>query len=415
MTQDVLSTPRAGRRLRVAIFHTLPPGGARRALFELVRRSSASVEYHLHEVDLGRAERWPHLVGHQALGPFVHTVTRHRLVAAPRLGPIARVADIETMQLLQRRLARVLDAGRYDAILVSHEQFTSSPSILRWLRTPTVYLCQEPRRRSFEAEAAGPHMSGPLGPAARSYERVLRRRDIEAARAAGTLVTNSRYTAGYVSRAYGRGALVCHLGVDETVLRSAEPSRPRRNTVLSVGALDPAKGHDLVVEALGRVPRSARPALDIVHERGHDDVAVELRARASALGVDITFHRAVPDTRLAELYASARATVCAARLEPFGLTAIESLSCGTPVVAVSEGGFPEAVVDGVHGRLVPRDAAHLAAAITDVLNHPPAEAGELRRSVLPYWSWDSAAGRFVAILHGALAGSHVPRPAGVAA
>ncbi len=49
--------------------------------------------------------------------------------------------------------------------------------------------------------------------------------------------------------------------------------------------------------------------------------------------------------------------------EPFGLTAIEALSIGVPALFVDEGGFRDSIVDGVCGRLLPRDDAtawHLA-------------------------------------------------------
>jgi glycosyltransferase involved in cell wall biosynthesis len=401
-----VSTAVAPRRrgqgpLRLAVFHTLPPGGARRALYELVRRSADRIEYHLHRVDLGRAERWPELRRHQDVGAVAAGVTEHRLPGMPRLGPASRILDIEALQLLERRIARRIDSGGYDAVLVSHDQFTSSPSLLRWVHLPSIYLCQEPRRRSFEPVASNPHASGLQGPAVRAYERLLRHRDIAAAQAAGWLVTNSRYTADYITRTYHRDALVCHLGVDHHTLRP-RPDLERRAAVLSVGALDPVKGHDLVVEALGRLPLDQRPLLDVVYERGDPGFGARLAARAAALGVELRLHRAVSDARLAELYATARATVCAAHGEPFGLTAIESLSCGTPVVAVAEGGLSETVVDGVNGRVVDREVDAVAAAIASLhaeLRIPPDQA---RAGVIPYWSWDAAADRFAAIVDGAL-------------
>ena len=324
------------------------------------------------------------------------------------MGLASRVLDIEALQLLERRIAHRIDAGGYDAVLVSHDQFTSSPSLLRWVRLPSIYLCQEPRRRSFEPTASNPHASGLRGPLVRAYEGLLRRRDASAARAAGWLVTNSDSTADYISRAYGRPALVCHLGVDHETLR-ARPDLSRRRAVLSVGALDPVKGHDLVLEALGRLPADDRPGLDVVFERGDDRFGDRLAARAATLGVELRLHRSVSDQRLAELYATAAATVCAARLEPFGLTAVESLSCGTPVVAVTEGGFSETVVDGVNGRLVERTADALARAISDLLMEPPIPADQLRHGVVPYWSWDAAADRFVGVIEGLLGATRPSR------
>ena len=67
------------------------------------------------------------------------------------------------------------------------------------------------------------------------------------------------------------------------------------------------------------------------------------------------------------LYRSSRLTVCAARLEPFGLTVLESTSCGTPVVAVAQGGYRETVVDGVNGYFAERNAASLGEGIIRIM------------------------------------------------
>ena len=97
-------------------------------------------------------------------------------------------------------------------------------------------------------------------------------------------------------------------------------------------------------------------------------------------------------------------TVCAARLEPFGLTAIESMACGTPVVAIDEGGFRESVVEGVTGVLVQLDADALAAA-SERLTRDPAIASTMgsagRKEVLKRWTWKRTADQMEGILLGA--------------
>ena len=64
--------------------------------------------------------------------------------------------------------------------------------------------------------------------------------------------------------------------------------------------------------------------------------------------------------QLREKYSESLVTLAAAHLEPFGLSVIESQACGTPVVAVNQGGFRETVIHQKTGLLLPRDPAKFA-------------------------------------------------------
>jgi glycosyltransferase involved in cell wall biosynthesis len=132
--------------------------------------------------------------------------------------------------------------------------------------------------------------------------------------------------------------------------------------------------------------------------------AGRLEEAARTAGVELTVETGLDDLALAERYRSSLATICAARLEPFGLTAIESLAAGTPVVAVDEGGFRETVRDGFDGYLVEPDAASLAAGIARVVDDPEgaeklgrAGSGEVSRS----WTWEASGERLQALLRAA--------------
>jgi glycosyltransferase involved in cell wall biosynthesis len=225
----------------------------------------------------------------------------------------------------------------------------------------------------------------------------MTRLDRTAVASATVVATNSAFSAESIVRAYGRDARLCHLGVpvDDRPL----PGRAARRSLLSVGALDPTKGHDLVVEALGIMPARDRPSLTIVHERVDSNFRSVLERRARELRVDLTIRANISDAELAALYTQTSATVAAARLEPFGLTPLESMAVGTPVLAVREGGFRETVIDGVNGLLVDRDAESLAAGIFGVLELSELVDPEtIRKSILPHWSWERCMDDFCALL-----------------
>jgi glycosyltransferase involved in cell wall biosynthesis len=216
--------------------------------------------------------------------------------------------------------------------------------------------------------------------------------DVHAARAAGTLLANSAFSAESIARAYGRQARVSYLGTDPDVFTLGGTDRAG---VLSVGAVQPMKGHHLVIEACGRIPAERRPSVTVVYEREEPHYRARLEASAAERGVDLRLQRSVPDHELAAMYRGAAATVGAASLEPFGLSLVESLASGAPVVAVAEGGYREVVDDGRNGVLVERDAGEVASALMKVLDDPGRfPPADLRASVLPMFSWEAAADRY---------------------
>jgi glycosyltransferase involved in cell wall biosynthesis len=224
------------------------------------------------------------------------------------------------------------------------------------------------------------------------------REDLVNARAAGTIVVNSRYSRERVWAAYGRAATVCHLGIDPERFRPAESSA-RETEFLSIGHPIESKGHLLAVDALAALPGKARPRLRVLLPRA--DGTERLQHHAARRGVDLAIEVGVDERTLIERYRSAIATVCAARLEPFGLTAIESMACGTPVIAIREGGYLDSVVDGRTGLLVEPQAEDLAAAMS-TLWHDRRRADEMgaagREHVSTGWTWDASACRLESIL-----------------
>jgi D-inositol-3-phosphate glycosyltransferase len=85
-----------------------------------------------------------------------------------------------------------------------------------------------------------------------------------------------------------------------------------------------------------------------------------LQKLAAPLGIAdlVRFEPPAPPERLADFYRAADLTVVPSHSESFGLVALESQACGTPVVAAAVGGLPTAVAGGVSGVLV--DSHHPA-------------------------------------------------------
>jgi glycosyltransferase involved in cell wall biosynthesis len=388
--------------MRVAVYHNLPPGGARRVLCDFLRWTAGEHEYELYTVDLGgvdgfayardRAEQHdptPHVsrsYRYPVLGPLATTVVKPKAWRLTAAGWMART---------ERAIAADINRRHYDVALVHPCQVTQAPSLLRYLEVPSLHYMQEYRRRSFEAGYQAPARGTPLTrrAVAWSSERVLRARDRAAVLAADRIACNSCYTAESIQRAYGREVSVCSPGIDtETFsLGPAEGSPDDRATVLSVGSLEEVKGHDLVVRATALLPPATRPSLEVVYERCDDRYRHRLEALAASSGVELRLHPGIADAELVRRYRQASVTVVAARLEPLGLVPLESLACGTPVVAVREAGYRETVRDGVNGYLVERSPSAVAEAMARVMQGGLGRTGaELRASVVPAWDGPAA-------------------------
>lgn len=136
-------------------------------------------------------------------------------------------------------------------------------------------------------------------------------------------------------------------------------------SLLAFGAIRPYKGIDLAVEALARLPAQRRVRLTVAGVFW--DGGEQLRRQITALGLGDRVELRegfVPNETAARLFSAADATILPYRSASQSGVVQLSFAYGTPVIATSVGGLPEAVEDGVDGILCPPgDAVALAAAI----------------------------------------------------
>lgn len=154
----------------------------------------------------------------------------------------------------------------------------------------------------------------------------------------------------------------------------------RRPVVLFVGRLQPLKQPDVAIRAVGAVAAgrsgSDRPVLVIVGGPSglHGTDPGELMQLANSVGLgseDVIWSDPIPHPELARAYRSATLTVMPSRTESFGLVALESEACGTPVVGSDVGGLRTAIRDGVTGLLAPvGDVDAFATSIARILDEP---------------------------------------------
>ncbi|MFP5319061.1 MAG: glycosyltransferase [Acidimicrobiia bacterium] len=176
----------------------------------------------------------------------------------------------------------------------------------------------------------------------------------------------SRSVEARVERFYGRPARVIHPPVD-TGYYTPGPEEERGDFLLAVSRMVPYKRLDLAIDAAAalRVPL-------VVAGSGPEEA--RLRSHAAAAGADVTFVIRPGDETLRRLYRTARALVFPT-VEDFGIVPVEAQACGTPVVAVAEGGSLDTVLDGSTGVLVERaEGELLVSGVERVLASPPRPA-----------------------------------------
>jgi glycosyltransferase involved in cell wall biosynthesis len=370
--------------MRVAVIHNLPAGGARRVLAEHARL----MDFELHEFCLATAEPVTD-------DPKIIDFAPRADDLSPALRPRARYLDHMRLRRAWRDLASQVNASGASVVLAHPCRYLQGPYALTAISTPSVYFCHETRRIDYEPQAAATRSSrtralyGPLYRAQRAADRA-------ATAAATVLVTNSKHSAAAIEAAYGRRAEAMALGIGAVFTVPERARRPQH--LLSVGALLPGKGHDLVIDTAAHA--AGQWPVVIVSPRPDAEEEALLRAQALARGVELEIRIAITDEELADCYRDALATLYLARDEPYGLASIEAQACGSPVIVSAQGGLPETIDDGVTGFAVERDAIAAAAAV-DRLSSDEVLRARISRSAAERTvglTWERSAGAMASLL-----------------
>ncbi|MES9602207.1 D-inositol-3-phosphate glycosyltransferase [Actinomadura verrucosospora] len=267
-------------------------------------------------------------------------------------------------------------------------------------------------------------------------ERVLGEEQVVAS--ADQLVANTAKEAGELVDLYGadpsRVATVSP-GVDLSLFRPESPliargtgllphrTGPARRrlglprdayVLLFVGRIQPLKAPDVMLRAVARMladDPALRSRLVVAVVGGPSGSGLcrpaGLQLLAAELGISdvMRFEPPAPQRELADWYRAADVTVVPSRSESFGLVAVESQACGTPVVASRVGGLCTAVADGESGVLVSGHDPADYAAVLRRLHAEPGLHARLARGAVRHahdFGWDATVDRLLDVYTGAM-------------
>ncbi|MEP7355719.1 MAG: glycosyltransferase [Anaerolineales bacterium] len=275
---------------------------------------------------------------------------RERMPAAYRQWPL-RVSFMDRLPGIYRHHQPYLplyplaferfDLSAYDLILSNKSGFCHGVRP----RPGAVHVCYclAPTRYvwDFDAYAGRERLGVASRLALRPLLGVLRRWDLAAARRVDHFIAISTEIQRRIQRFYGRASTVIFPPVDTArFAAAARPAGGDDGYFLSLGRLIPYKRVDLAVEACTRLNLPL-----LVGGDGRDRTRLERIA-----GPTVKFLGRVPEADLPALLAGCRAFIFPG-LEDFGITPVQALAAGRPVVAFAGGGALDIVQDGANGVL----------------------------------------------------------------
>ncbi len=259
-----------------------------------------------------------------------------RTVNTTFLDRIRPLRDRHAFQLPMMPLAwRYATRETYDVVVSSSHACSKG----FWPGRSALHLCYcyTPMRYVWMSDLDRRKKPDPL---TRLGEKVLRAWDLKSVGWVDEFAGISNEVVRRIERYYGRPARVIYPPVDTGFYTPGDPS-VKKDFALAVSRLVPYKKLDLAIRA------SAAAGTPLVIA-GWGPQEAELRELAESTGAKVEFVTHPTDEMLRDLYRSARVTLFPAE-EDFGIVAVESQACGTPVVALGRAGSLDTVANGVSG------------------------------------------------------------------
>lgn len=328
--------------MRIAFFHELSEGGARRSVREFGKALKKNHLVDLYFVDSKDIKDASGYFSNVFFFKFKEKEWRGKDWKAKLYKD---TVELYNLYILHRKIASIIDSKKYDVAIVQPSRFTQAPFILKFLKTKKIYYCQEPLRMIYDSAVNS--LEGIKWPKI-YYEKLIRglRKQIDRDNLmyADKILANSKFSRRNIQKAYRKDAEVCYMGVDTKAFSPLKVSK--KVDVLYIGAYDPVDGMGLFEKTL---------------KKTKEPMSVKILAREKKW--------IRKDTELRDLYNSAKLALCISYNEPFGLIPLEAMACQTPVIALDQGGYKESVKNGKTGFLAKNNPEELAKILKKLLRN----------------------------------------------
>lgn len=401
--------------MRIAVWHNLPSGGGKRALYNHIRALKERGHY---------LEAWTSDLSAKDYLPLTDLVTEHILPVKDIISesykytnPIKRIQkQIASLKDQERACVNEIEAQNFDLIFANSCLFSYMPYLSNFSKIPSVVYLGEPYRLLYESFPENiwqaPSYDFKIKNAWRivnefkdNYaKRIQTREEINAAKKYNSILVNSLFSRENVLRSYGLDSKVCYLGIDINVFKPVDYRK--EPYIVGLGKISHLKSVHKAIGIISKIPPEFRPELKWI-SNGYDEAYFnEMVLLSKQLKVKFEPLINIPDTEVVRVLSLAAIMIYLPYLEPFGLAPLEANACGTYVVAIAEGGIRESICEGRNGHLlIDYNEDELSGVIlkfvTD-LNYASLKGEEALLWVKEKWDWESMADNIEHALSGVL-------------